>query len=149
MVRKQRGSRTPSGLTYVRSIGPATSSLELGLEVMSGRARRYQTRITGHDGKVCLYNGVKFDGADNGVLLDAKGPGYATFVKDGEFMSWLRGREALVDEAKRQIRAAKGVPIEWHVAERETAIAMRKLLDDEGCSGITVLWVPDYEVLYG
>ena len=32
MVRKQRGSRTPSGLTYVRSIGPATSSLELGLE---------------------------------------------------------------------------------------------------------------------
>ena len=74
---------------------------------MSDRAAAYQSRITGRLPDVgYTVKGVKFDGFDDaaGVLLDAKGPGYATFVRNGQFQPWFRGADGLVDQAQRQAR---------------------------------------------
>lgn len=111
-------------------------------EAMSARAAAYQQRITGAAGSAYFVGGVKFYGYKAGVLLDAKGPGYAGFVKDGRFTRWFTGGDALIDQARRQLKAAGGVPIEWHVAEAAAAKAMRRLLEDEGIDGIRILHVP-------
>ncbi len=115
------------------------------VESMSDRAARYQSRITGRLPDVgYVANGVKFDGFDDvaGVLLDAKGPGYASFVRNGRFQPWYRGGDELVDQARRQVGAANGSPIRWHVAEQEAADAMRSLLQRNGIQGINVVHTP-------
>lgn len=61
-----------------------------------------------------------------------KGPGYATFVDKGRFMDFFEGAGTLVDQAQRQLRAANGTPVRWHVAESEAATAMRNLLRERG-----------------
>nr|WP_159105209.1 hemagglutinin repeat-containing protein [Herbaspirillum sp. B39] len=80
-------------------------------ESMSDRARAYQEQITGRSGQAYLVNKVKFDGVkSDGTLQDAKGPGYEKFVgKNGRFEPWYEGKEALIDQAARQINAAKGI----------------------------------------
>lgn len=86
---------------------------------------------------------MKFDGFRGGVLLDAKGPGYARFVQDGEFRSWYTGAKALLEQARRQVSAAGGVPINWLVAEADAANAMRNLfVGEEVSSGINILYNP-------
>ena len=120
-------------------------------EAMSSRASAYQTQITGRPGTwtngvrtgdVYYVNGVKFDGVTpGGVLLDAKA-NYAQFVMNGRFRSWFSGRQGLIDTARRQLAAAGGTPITWHVAEAEAATAMRNLLADEGITGITIIHTP-------
>jgi RHS repeat-associated protein len=107
-------------------------------EAMSPRAAEYQARF-GRSGHAFEVNGVKFDGVRKGVLLEAKGPGYAKFVRDGRFRGWFRGRAALVKQAKDQVRVAGGAPIEWHFAEEAAANAMRALFEDEGITGIRIL----------
>lgn len=111
---------------------------------MSPRAAAYQEQITGCAcGNVYDVDGVAFDGFRNGGLLDAKGPGYGTFVgKDGNFRPWYRGADSLADQARRQLAAANGTPITWHVAEENAAGAMRNLFANEGISGINVVWTP-------
>jgi len=50
-------------------------------EEMSERAAAYQTQITGRPANESYtVKGVKFDGYSAGMLLDAKGPGYAQWV---------------------------------------------------------------------
>jgi hypothetical protein len=83
---------------------------------------------------------VKFDGFRNNVLLDAKGPGYAAFVRNGEFMGWFQGQWSLIEQARRQASAAPGYSIEWHVAEEPAAF--QKLLDRASVTGITVIFTP-------
>jgi RHS repeat-associated protein len=115
------------------------------VESMSVRAAHYQSRITGRLPDVgYVANGVKFDGFDDvaGVLLDAKGPGYSTFVRNGRFQPWYRGANQLVGQARRQVGAANGTPIRWHVAEQEAADAMRSLLQRNGIQGIDVVHTP-------
>jgi hypothetical protein len=88
---------------------------------------------------------VKLDGFEDGVLLDAKGPGFANkFNADLSPKKWFEfsGAKALVDQAKRQLNAAKGVPIRWHVAEKKAADAIRKLLEGEKVQGIEVVHTP-------
>jgi hypothetical protein len=109
---------------------------------MSARAAGYQSYITGQMGQAFLRNGVKFDGYARGILLEAKGPGYATFVRNGTFQRWFRGADALVSQAQRQIAAARGVPIQWHFAEEAAANATRALFGREGISGIQIFWTP-------
>jgi hypothetical protein len=46
-------------------------------------------------GSLFLKAGTKFDAFVNGVLRDGKGPGYANFVKNGQFVQWFRGKEGL------------------------------------------------------
>ncbi len=110
-------------------------------ESMSARAAAYQARF-GRVGEVFRVNGVKFDGIVNGVLQEAKGPGYATFVRNGAFQPWFRGADALVSQAQRQIAAADGAPIQWHFAEEIAANATRALFNREGITGIQVLFTP-------
>jgi len=108
---------------------------------MSGRAAAYQVRF-GRTGQVFRVNGVKFDGIANGVLQEAKGPGYATFVRNGEFQPWFRGADALASQARRQLMAAGGSPIQWHFAEQSAANATRTLFSKRGISGIEILFTP-------
>jgi hypothetical protein len=126
--------------------GPANES-------MSKRSARYQEQITGHSaneaywvgGKDFKSGGVKLDGIEDGVLLDAKGPGYANkFNDDLTPKRWFApsGAKALINQAKRQLKVAKGVPIRWHVAEKKAADAIRKLLDGEKINGIEVVHTP-------
>jgi len=97
-------------------------------ESMSERAARYQQQITGLPlGAVILINGVKFDGCreSDGTLLDAKGPGYQQFFKDGDFVEWAKAGPGLMVQAQRQIIAADGRRIEWYVAEAPVALALQ------------------------
>jgi filamentous hemagglutinin len=109
---------------------------------MSERAATYQAQITGRTGQSYVVNGVKFDGVGAQGLLDAKGPGYANFVKNGEFQGWFTGKQALIDQANAQIAAAKGTPIIWHVAEQEAATAMQNLFNANGITKIKIVVTP-------
>jgi len=111
---------------------------------MSARAAAYQAQVTGRAaGSVYTVNGVKFDGFIDGVLQDAKGPGYATFVRNGQFQPWFQGADELASQAQRQIAAAGGTPITWSVAEADAATAINHLFESRGISGISVVHVPE------
>ena len=91
--------------------------------------------------------GVKFDGFKDGVLLEAKGPGYANkFLDNLKPEVWFEksGARALVEQAQRQLRAASGTGarIRWHVAEKKTAEAIRELLKGKGIVEIDVVFTP-------
>ena len=112
-------------------------------EAMSPRAARYQAQISGRSpGEVYILDGVKFDGFTDGTLLDAKGPGYANFVRDGEFRGWFEGATDLVEQAERQTRVAGNLPITWHVAEDLAVPAIRRLLESNGFGAIKVVHTP-------
>ncbi|RKH66944.1 Tox-REase-5 domain-containing protein [Corallococcus llansteffanensis] len=88
--------------------------------------------------------GVKFDGFKSGVLLEAKGPGYANkFLDSLDPKSWFKssGAAEMVQQANRQVGRVRrmGIPIEWHVAEKRTADAIRKLLKENNISEIEVI----------
>ncbi|MHA7627306.1 Tox-REase-5 domain-containing protein [Corallococcus sp. M7] len=120
---------------------------------MSTRARRYQEQITGHTADEAYWvggtspkdGGVKFDGFKDDLLLEAKGPGYAEFFEDNlDPKSWFEASgklQDLVDQAERQRRVVQGmgIRIEWHIAEKHAADAMRKLLETRGFTEITVI----------
>ncbi len=110
-------------------------------ESMSARSEAYQTQITGRpitDGYVV--NGVKFDGFSNGVLTDAKGY-YGQFIDNGQWRTWFRGDQALLDQAARQVAAAGSAPIQWTFAEKTSADLVREMLMDD-FPQIRVMWVP-------
>ena len=103
-------------------MGGGPGSFSQVIESMSDRAAAFQTLVTGQATSVgYVVKGVKFDGFDDGagILLDAKGPGYATFVRNGEFQPWFRGADDLVAQALASIGCGC-----WHthpVAFRGTA----------------------------
>lgn len=113
-------------------------------ESMSDSARNYQAQVTGAEpGTAYVVDGVRFDGAEATALLDAKGPGYARFVQDGEFRTWFEGKESLIDQAWRQVEAADGTPVQWRVAEPEAAQAIADVFTDRGplCDcGVIARW---------
>ncbi|WP_324291486.1 Tox-REase-5 domain-containing protein [Corallococcus sp. BB11-1] len=123
-------------------------------ESMKPPARRYQEQITGHSaddaywvgGTSTQAGGVKFDGFNDGVLLEAKGTGYANFFEGLEPREWFRnsGAQGLIDQAQRQSDKVRGmgIPIEWHVSEKHAANAIRKLLEDAEVKGIKVIHTP-------
>jgi hypothetical protein len=49
------------------------------------------------------------------------------------------GQGRPVDEARRQLQAAGGTPIEWRVAEPEAAAAIQKAFGESGITGINVV----------
>lgn len=113
-------------------------------ESMSPASRDYQKFVTGADeGMVYKVNGVKFDGFKNGVLLEAKG-NYANFVnkKTGEFYSWFKGQDTLVNQARRQLSAANGTEIQWYFNDEVSLNAVRELFMDKSISGIGLNFLP-------
>ncbi|RYZ38799.1 MAG: hypothetical protein EOO72_09600, partial [Myxococcaceae bacterium] len=114
---------------------------------------RYQEQISGHSADESYWvggvgrnsGGVKFDGFNDGVLLEAKGPGYASFFEGLDPKRWFKnsGAQALVEQAQRQVaRAPAGIPIRWHVAEKSAADAIQKLLKSRDIYEIEVVFTP-------
>jgi hypothetical protein len=50
--------------------------------------------------------------------LEAKSS-YDNFVKEGDFYSWFKGKDSLLDQAERQIRGAEGTAIEWNFSSEK------------------------------
>ncbi|RKH10183.1 hypothetical protein D7V97_14545 [Corallococcus sp. CA053C] len=118
----------------------------------SDSTRAYQEQISGHSADESYWvggvgrksGGTKFDGFKNGVLLEAKGPGYANkFLDNLDPKYWFKssGAAEMVKQANRQVGRVRGmgIRIEWHVAEKTTAEAIRKLLRENNISGIEVI----------
>ncbi|WP_375755688.1 restriction endonuclease fold toxin 5 domain-containing protein [Corallococcus exercitus] len=107
-------------------------------ESMSPRAREYQAQVTGapEGSAYRLQEGdtvVDFDGYDlvNDVLLEAKGPGYAKFIKDNMSMKeFFKGFGKMLDQARRQEAMAQGRRIRWIVAEERFAILLKQAFVD-------------------
>lgn len=113
-------------------------------ENMSDAAASFQKQITGVDATQSFkLNGVKFDGVtDGGVLLDAKS-GMQNFVgKDGNFQSWFKGGQGLIDQATRQLDAANGVPVQWHFENKSVMQATQNLFNKQGIEGIELIHTP-------
>jgi hypothetical protein len=122
---------------------------------MSERARAYQEQISGRSVADAYWvggvgkksGGVKFDGFKDGVLLEAKGPGYAAFFDGLEPKYWFdrsgKARE-LIEQAERQLGKVRGLSlrIQWHVAEKSAADAIRKMFREAGVVGIEVIHTP-------
>jgi hypothetical protein len=116
-------------------------------ESMPEQARRYQAQVTGApEGYVYSVNrggkAVKFDGFDQGVLIETKATGYAQWItKKLDFFGDFKGRLQMLEQAKRQVEAANGTPIRWIAAEEKLAGALRKMFREEGLP-IEVLHIP-------
>ncbi|RKH63924.1 SitA5 family polymorphic toxin [Corallococcus llansteffanensis] len=126
---------------------PAGGGLPLGgpgkwvqvTESMSERARAYQAQVTGTpEGQAYRVEGVgeraDFDGFDatEPLLLDAKGPGYEKFLDGVQgFKRYFRGDIRVLEQARRQLRCAKGIPVRWIVAEERFAVMLRKMFARE------------------
>jgi len=97
-------------------------------EHMYAEARAYQERVAGAKPyEAYELNDVRFDGFENGVLIDAK-YGYKGHIKDGKFADWFRNGKPFIIQAERQIKAAPNMKIQWRFSEKEVADMVRELL---------------------
>ncbi|WP_269149139.1 Tox-REase-5 domain-containing protein [Corallococcus macrosporus] len=117
---------------------------EAATESMKEPALRYEKQVTGApEGQIYKVEDVSFDGFNEGVLLEAKGPGYAKFIPDAaENGGWYQGFRKIVTQAERQFAVANGTPVRWHFAEREAADFVRELFRTEGLGRIRVVYTP-------
>jgi hypothetical protein len=141
LQRASTGANGPPPAVGPGQWGPARES-------MSSAARRYQEQITGRSAEEAYWvDGVKFDGFKDGVLLEAKGPNYANKFQDNfEPEPWFQdtGARELREQARRQRDKVQGlgIRIEWHVAEKKAAEAIRELLKANNIQEITVIHTP-------
>jgi len=127
-------------------------------KVVLNDATRYHTQIT-HAPPGYAYSvpheatdtgRVHFDGFDGKVLQECKGEGYEQFLspKGPEGLEWwfyesqVKGENGMLKQAKRQLEAAKGIPVRWYVAERRFADFLRNLFENKGLGEIEVVHVP-------
>ncbi|HEX5753199.1 MAG TPA: Tox-REase-5 domain-containing protein [Archangium sp.] len=118
---------------------------------MSEQARAYQAQVTGAPKgwcyKVCR-NGkcVEYDGFEptEGVLLEGKARGYAQWFDQDlkPKLDFYEGLGDLLNQARRQLQMAGGLPIRWHVAEPRMAAVLRKYFDERGLQSIEVVYTP-------
>ncbi|MFJ3303528.1 ricin-type beta-trefoil lectin domain protein [Streptomyces sp. NPDC086549] len=82
---------------------------------------------------------VKFDGYQNGTLIDAKNQALndRMFTAEGKLQKWVTEP---VKQAKDQARAAGDVPIIWYVSDERTATAFKYMMADNEIKGITVIF---------
>jgi hypothetical protein len=110
---------------------------------MSQRSAAYQQQITGRPATWAYQvAGVQFDGHTDGVLLEAKGMGYASFIKNGELLPFFQARSRTEKQARNQSLAAQGRLVVWSIADQITVDAIRRLLLEKGIPGIKVVLVP-------
>jgi hypothetical protein len=119
-------------------------------EHMSDAARAYQSQKAGAPPGYAYRvkkgdEEVDFDGFEptDRVLLEVKGPNLAKFF-DGELdPKWFfTGAKKFVDQARRQLKVAGGLPVRWVVAEKKLAEALRKLFKDSNVNNIEVIHSP-------
>lgn len=113
----------------------------------SERANRYQEQISGRPAEeVYVIDDVEYDGFNDGILLEAKGPGYRSFFQaDGTPEPWYEASgkfEQLLDQARNQSRASRGLPVQWHVAEAEVAKFLQSHFSSNRIVGIQVIHTP-------
>jgi hypothetical protein len=115
---------------------------------MKARALAYQIRVTGGVPSGMGYKAidsvgeVHFDGFRDGILIEAKGLGYAGLTKNGRFYPGFSINDSAVAQAERQLRVSGGLPVEWPVAEPIAVQAFKNLFADNGIVGINVVYVP-------
>lgn len=109
----------------------------------SEATKAYQERATGvARGNEYEVNGVKFDGYDNGTLIDAKDE-YLQFVdRTGNWQSWFRGKAGLIREARGQLEAAQGNPVQWRVSDPRLQEVLERTFAEENITGIQVRYYP-------
>jgi len=76
----------------------------------------------------------------SGILIEAKGTGYAEPLLRSDFMKEMFERDWL-SQATRQINASGGRPIQWHFAERAAADDARELFVEKKLN-IQVIYTP-------
>ena len=140
------GGRTQLKVSKSVKLIDEISGLKPVVESTSGwskAAKSYQEFVTGiKAGNAFDLNGVRFDGIRGNVLLEAKSS-YDNFIdKNGEFYSWFKGRDSLIDQAQRQIVAADGFSVEWNFSSKKTLDATKKLFDQNGVDGIKFKYNP-------
>ncbi|HZH75110.1 MAG TPA: Tox-REase-5 domain-containing protein [Archangium sp.] len=116
-------------------------------EFMSESARNYQAQMTGAP-KGYAYRvkvggeEVDFDGFDQGVLLEVKATGYEPWItKKLDFLPNFKGRDKLLNQARRQDKVSNGTPIRWIVAEEKLEGALKKMFREARLQ-IEVVHVP-------
>ena len=86
----------------------------------------HQSKMSGQpikqrDGKLYIneyeVNGVKFDDYRDGKLYEYKGPHGNLINENGVFKFWVRGAKRYPEDAKRQVRAARGIPVIWRIGK--------------------------------
>ncbi|BBX89328.1 WXG100 family type VII secretion target [Mycolicibacterium boenickei] len=131
----------------VKSDGGPGEWIEANRNGMSERAKAYEEQVSGapagteyevpREGE----NPVKFDGWDkeandgDGLLIEAKGPGYEKFLdKDGDFDTRFGAGKDIEDQLRRQVDAARqaGKEVEWRVAEPRVAEAIERMVAKRG-----------------
>lgn len=82
---------------------------------------------------------VKFDGYQNGTLIDAKNQALtdSMFTAEGKLQKWVTSP---LKQAKDQARAAGDVPITWYVSDERAATAFKYMMADNDIKGITVIF---------
>lgn len=72
-------------------------------------------------------------------MLEAKGVGYSRLLKDANKAEDILQRA--VTQAKRQLNAAKGTKIQWHIAEADVAekVRARFLKEGNGLENIEII----------
>jgi hypothetical protein len=81
-------------------------------------------------------NGIKFDDYKNGILYEYKGRYGNLLKKDENFPAWAKARQEALDEAMRQTRAARGIPVIWRVGADQVN-AFKEAVGD--VPGITIV----------
>jgi hypothetical protein len=113
------------------------------VESMPPRAQAYQAQVTGRKNHAYVVKGVKFDGYTDGVLLEAKGPGYVKFVNPPDtFKDWFTKQRDILLQATYQAQVAAGVPIEWHVADAQLKPVLENMFKSNGITSIKVIHTP-------
>ena len=100
-----------------------------------GLAVKLYNPVTGKD--------VYFDDCrlTDATMIDAKGTGYLDMLNKESKYPWAGVEEGMLDQAERQLQAARTRAIEWHFAEKEVADRVRKLFSDNDVN-ITVIYTP-------
>lgn len=113
-------------------------------EFMSDAAAAYQSFVTEKPFNISfLLNNVKFDGIRKAVMIDAKS-GMLNFVdNNGNFLGFFTGEKSIVDQARRQLTAADGLPIEWHFQHENVRKAFEKLLNKNNIFDIILVHTPN------
>jgi hypothetical protein len=134
-------ARAESAGNELAALGPG--SWGPSSESFAGFSKAYQEFVTGHPiSEAYIVNGIKFDDFANGALIDAKGNYGQFLLPDGQWKSFFPGDARFLEMAERQMTAAGDSPIVWKFAQQNAAEKVAQVLEDNGITQITAIWVP-------